>query len=163
VTSIRDKDVGGLDVEVEDVARMHVGDSSSEFGQDLPDSCFVELLVLSSIFFEPIREVSGGTEFSLNEEVSGLLPSVDKGDEMRRRILFACEESKDVDFFETTKTEETYSNQFRRNYSNVNEADLPIFDSRERMFRPFHRKHFSFSRMVRNLESVAELSIPEIS
>lgn len=103
VTSVCDENVGWLQVEVEDVARMHVRDSGGELGQDLPDSRFVKLFMLATVFFEPVREVAGRTELSLDVEVACLLPGVDKGDEVRRVVLRPREESQNVDFFETSE------------------------------------------------------------
>lgn len=87
VTSLRDEDVRGLEVEVENVARVHVRNSGDELRQDLPDPRLVELLVLASILFEPVREVATGTEFGLDEEVPSLFPRIDEGNEVRRRVL----------------------------------------------------------------------------
>jgi hypothetical protein len=60
VTSFGDEDVRRFEIEVEDVARVHMRDSCREFGENLPDSRFVELFVFATIFFEPVSEIATG-------------------------------------------------------------------------------------------------------
>lgn len=59
--------------------------------------------MLAAVLVEEEFEVAVGAEFGLDEEVAGLLPGVDEGDEVGRVVLLGGEEAEDVDFLEATK------------------------------------------------------------
>lgn len=103
VPTVGDEDIGGLEVEVNDVPRVKVGDASGDFGQDLPDARLVEDFVQAAVLFEKVGEVPVLAELGLDEEVARLLPGVYEGDEVGRAVDVGREEAEDVDFLESTK------------------------------------------------------------
>lgn len=102
MTPVRDEDVGGLEIEVNDVAAVEVRNSSGDLGEDLPHSRFVEDFVQAAVVFEEMREVPVLAKLGFDVEVARLLPSVDEGDEVRGTVVVSREESEDVYFLQST-------------------------------------------------------------
>lgn len=159
VPSIGDEDVGGLEVEVDDVPPVEVRDASGDFGQDLPDARLVEDFVQATVLLEEDGEVPVLTELGLDEEVTRLLPGVDEGDEVGGSVDVGREEAEDIDFFESTKAAQNKQHQ-QRNLVEEPHDDSPILGTRKRMLGPLDSVNSS-PLPIRHLERVAKRAVPE--